>query len=303
MIIQQAEETDIPAIVELLKLSLGESLMPKTEAFWRWKHMDNPFGKSPVLLAFEGDQLIGVRAFMRWEWRQGNRTYKAVRAVDTATHPLHQGRGIFKKLTLQLVEQCRNEGIDFIFNTPNKHSRPGYLKMGWKKWGNLTIGFRPFLKRIGKRAGFEVAHYMQHTYPECLADWISFPANRLITNRSVAYFSWRYRFNPNVTYLTLGDEKSGYLIFYRLKPYAFGMELRVCDVVMNHTANRGVMQGQLLQAVQQSGASLLTFSPSVLPITSLSLPLGPVITLRTLTPDKFLPFDCWKPSLGDMEVF
>jgi N-acetylglutamate synthase-like GNAT family acetyltransferase len=50
MEIRPAHENDIPAIVELLKLSLGESLMPKSEAFWRWKHIDNPFGKSPVIL-------------------------------------------------------------------------------------------------------------------------------------------------------------------------------------------------------------------------------------------------------------
>jgi GNAT superfamily N-acetyltransferase len=277
--------------------------MPKTEAFWRWKHVDNPFGKSPVLLAFDDGQLIGVRAFMRWEWRQGNRTYKAVRAVDTATHPQHQGRGIFKKLTLQLVEQCRNENLDFIFNTPNKHSKPGYLKMGWQKWGKLAIRVRPLLKGIGKKAGFEVSYSGLPLYPAGLEDWIDFPADRLITNRSVDYFIWRYRSNPNVNYLTLGDKESGYLVFFRLKPYALGLELRVCDVVMNRAVDGKAMQHQFLQAVQQSGASLLTFSPSVLPVTSLSLPLGPVITLKTLNPEKSLPFDCWSPTLGDMEVF
>ena len=70
MVIREATEEDIPGIVNLLKLSLGESLMPKSEQYWRWKHLRNPFGPSPVLVCQEGDVLMGVRAFMRWEWMQ-----------------------------------------------------------------------------------------------------------------------------------------------------------------------------------------------------------------------------------------
>ena len=97
MEIREATESDIPDIVALLKKSLGESLMPKTEAYWRWKHLINPFGTSPVLLCWENDKLVGVRAFMRWEWHKGEQVYHALRAVDTATHPEYQGRGLFKK--------------------------------------------------------------------------------------------------------------------------------------------------------------------------------------------------------------
>src|SRR5688500_17576198 len=98
MEIRRAVEADIPEIVSLLKLSLGESLMPKSERYWRWKHIENPFGVSPVLLAIEAGTIIGVRAFMRWAWSRGETRLEAVRAVDTATHPDFQGRGIFRKL-------------------------------------------------------------------------------------------------------------------------------------------------------------------------------------------------------------
>src|SRR5688500_12323348 len=117
MEIREATEADIPAIVALLKISLGENLMPKSDRYWRWKHLENPFGPSPVLLCWEGGNLIGVRAFMRWRWMWEQKNYHAVRAVDTATHPGHQGKGIFKRLTLSLVERCRHED-HFVFNTP-----------------------------------------------------------------------------------------------------------------------------------------------------------------------------------------
>ena len=111
---------DTNSIIELLKKSLGESTIPKSEALWNWKHIKNPFGKSYILLAEENSELIGVRAFMQWKWLWKGKIYKTVRAVDTATHPEHQGKGVFKKLTLQQAEICKKDGVDFIFNTPNK---------------------------------------------------------------------------------------------------------------------------------------------------------------------------------------
>jgi N-acetylglutamate synthase-like GNAT family acetyltransferase len=60
MEIRPATKNDIPAIIKLLKASLGESLMPKSEAYWQWKHINNPFGASPVWIATEADQIIGV---------------------------------------------------------------------------------------------------------------------------------------------------------------------------------------------------------------------------------------------------
>ena len=98
MIIRPATYDDTPAIIELLKKSLGESMIPKSAALWSWKHEQNPFGPSFVLLAEENNELIGVRAFMQWQWVWNDKIYRAIRAVDTATHPKHQGRGIFKKL-------------------------------------------------------------------------------------------------------------------------------------------------------------------------------------------------------------
>src|SRR5687767_10160893 len=132
MIIRKAEESDIPKIISLLKASLGESLLPKSEAYWKWKHVNNAFGKSPVLLAEEEGICVGVRAFMRWQWKMQGKSLEAVRAVDTATHPDYQGKGIFSKLTTTLLDVCKESQWHLVFNTPNEKSLPGYLKMGWK---------------------------------------------------------------------------------------------------------------------------------------------------------------------------
>ena len=114
MEIREADKDDISGILKVLKASLGETSSKKTERVWNYKHVDNPFGKSLVLLAEENNQIIGVRAFMRWKWQQGKDIYSALRAVDTATHPDHQGKGVFKKLTLKALK-LRGEGGIFCF--------------------------------------------------------------------------------------------------------------------------------------------------------------------------------------------
>ena len=55
---------------------------------------------------------------------------------------------------------CAREGVDFVFNTPNDQSRPGYLKMGWQLVGKLTpwvqpssLGSLPAIARSREPAG------------------------------------------------------------------------------------------------------------------------------------------------------
>jgi N-acetylglutamate synthase-like GNAT family acetyltransferase len=291
-----AKESDIPAIVALLKLSLGESLMPKSEAFWRWKHLDNPFGPSPVLLAEEGDMLVGVRAFLRWDWQQQDMILKSVRAVDTATHPQHQGKGIFKKLTLRLAEQCQDEGIKFIFNTPNASSMPGYLKMGWQKYGRMPVSAFPVLPRF-KKSAIHAATYAGETGTSALRPA---PPGVLATATSKTFMEWRYGRNPNEQYQELFVE--GSRIIFRIKPGKRFTEMRIVDGF--YTGRTG---GQFFSRIQQEahaqGAQLITWAGFKLPFVTMPVQLGPIITLNTFGDNAIDVFKSWKPTLGDMEVF
>lgn len=140
--VRRTNPEDREAVIDLLRVSLGREVDDRYEALFAWKHEENAFGPSPAWVASDGDRLVGFRTFMRWEFVDRDRVIRAVRAVDTATHPDYQGRGIFKRLTLHALDELRAEGVDFVFNTPNDQSRPGYLKMGWQ-----TIGQLPTLVR------------------------------------------------------------------------------------------------------------------------------------------------------------
>jgi len=320
MTIRPATNKDIPAIVTLLKLSLGESLMPKSEGYWRWKHVDNPFGPSPVLLAEEGEEVIGVRAFMRWAWTDGKQTYRAVRAVDTATHPAHQGKGIFKKLTLALLDQCKTEGVDFVFNTPNAQSRPGYLKMGWVDAGRLPIQFRPLnvAGMIKCTCGIASAPAPGHHQPldivglETAVRSISTGAvvtGRLETDRVAGYLKWRYADVPVVKYLghVYNDGHAPEIFIGRIKRNRLGNEFRVTDVFCDGPAISAAGRKSLYAFARTHGADYLTCSGTGAPLkTGVTLHRGPITTVRPLhgiEQSALVQFTRWAPGLGDLELF
>ncbi len=140
--IRPATPDDRAQILGLLQRSLGWGDDPRFAELYRWKHETNAFGPSPTWVAVDGDRIAGVRIFMRWEFVRGGRVLRAVRAVDTATDPDYQGRGLFTALTIQALDEMKSDGVDFVFNTPNDQSLPGYLKMGWREVGRLPAAVR-----------------------------------------------------------------------------------------------------------------------------------------------------------------
>ncbi len=142
---------DEEAVLDLVGRVLTTASIPRTPEFWRWKHVDGPFGPSPGLFAEEDGRIIGLRMFLSWRWTSNANVHRAVRAVDTITAPEARGRGVFTQLTLDLVEQMRNEGVSFVFNTPNEQSRPGYLKMGWSDVARVPVSIRP-MRPVGHGA-------------------------------------------------------------------------------------------------------------------------------------------------------
>lgn len=300
MKIRQAAREDLPEIVNLLKRSLGESRIQKSEEAWNWKHVQNPFGESRVHLAFEGETLVGVRAFMQWKWHLADKEYRTLRAVDTATHPDFRGRGIFRKLTEGLIEKTAEEGFDFIFNTPNEKSMPGYLKMGWKKLYKVPVRVRviPFFSRqpVQPEQAYEIndLHYD-------LAE-------------KEAYFKWRYVDNPLVKYHGFGFGAKNFCIF-RVKKGLWFNELRICDLELTgSTAERKEFNDRLRQAASVFKCRLVTvgrygdrrvakllnqsfFEPA--------LPLGLPLTARALNTDPNLVFahKAGNLPLGTFELF
>ncbi|WP_423818757.1 GNAT family N-acetyltransferase [Salinimicrobium sp. TIG7-5_MAKvit] len=175
---------DIKEIVALIRANLDTQF---SEEFFKWKHIDNPFGKSLGLVAIEDNKIVGLRMFMRWEFSKNNgAVIKALRPVDTVVDKEYRGQGLFKKLTLKGLANFENE-YNLIFNTPNINSLPGYLKMGWEKMekpGFFRIAIcNPMRKHVSYNLieSKEINLHKENT-----------PALNN-TNRTESYLRWRYK--------------------------------------------------------------------------------------------------------------
>lgn len=316
MEISEAKHSDIPEIISLLKKSLGESLLPKSEAYFIWKHYNNPFGESKILLAKESGKIIGIRAFMKWKWTNNEQTVDAVRAVDTATDPDFQGKGIFRTLTMAAVESCKNEGIAFVFNSPNQISIKGYLKMGWYAIGKMPILLSPgsfFPKKFSEEKANAI--YMDYNVASALeklnSSWRLSERNKIMhTPISYDYLKWRYLDCPVAKYGAI-IEQGRFGIVFRIKKINKFTELRICEIWIESNASYKPALTALKKIVKRVKPVMTSCAESSMleaKIPGMWGPFkkGPMVTLRPLANDNlnnFNKFYNWNPSVGSMELF
>lgn len=197
-----------PALADALELitsSLGDGSerAPRTLEFLKWKHQDNPFGESYRLgVRDQGGTLAGVRFFHRWSLTSDSQVLSAVRAVDTSTHPEHQRKGIFTHLTRAGLADVQRQGVDLVFNTPNKNSLPGYLKMGWEHVGCIPVWIRP-LVGVGRRAKFPDFSQLDQAFSAEAVESLleaSEQRDKLQVVKNLEYLRWRYAGHPSLQY-------------------------------------------------------------------------------------------------------
>lgn len=320
--LRRATEQDRPAIIALCRASLGWVDGDPNEAFFAWKHDENPFGTSPAWVAVAEDgALVGLRVFLRWRFRtpQGG-SLSAVRAVDTATHPDWQGKGIFTKLTLGALPDLGDDGVDLVFNTPNDKSRPGYLKMGWSEVGRVPVGVRlgsvgSLRSVLGARTaasmwsepvdlGERAADVLADTDAvERLLGACGSPAG-IATDRSAAYLQWRYRFQPlRYRAVLVGHRVEDGVVVVRFRRRGSALEGAVCEVLVPGDRS---LRDVMASAAKASGADYLLRCTGVRGIRDGFVPapqLGPILTWRPVRRPGVPRMAELDLALGDVELF
>ncbi len=243
-----------------------------------------------------------------------------MRAVDTATHPDHQGRGIFTRLTLGALDELRDDGLDVVFNTPNDQSRPGYLKMGLSQVGRVPVSVRvrsvaSVSRLAGARAaaqkwseatdaGLDASVLLADDELGDLVDSTAAPAAGIATTRSVEYLRWRYSFGPlRYRALPLGDRLADGLVVFRVRRRGTATELTVCDVITPPGRSARSAIGYLLR---RSGADYAICCSGPASLRNGFLPatrLGPILTWRPVNRPGVPTIGDLSLALGDVELF
>jgi GNAT superfamily N-acetyltransferase len=310
---------DEPDALSLLHATRDVEPSIHDAAFFDWKHRQSPFGASPAWVAVADGRMVGFRTFMRWEFGRDDDVVRAVRAVDTATHPDYQGRGIFTKLTLHALGELEAEGVAFVFNTPNAKSRPGYLKMGWQLVDTLPVLARPrtpqSLVRMARArvpaekwslpsaAGIAAADALadHEAVAELLASTPPVPGLR--TRRTPAFLSWRYSFAP-LAYraLLVGDSVADGLALFRLRRRGAVLEAAMADILL--PAGRGGSRSKLVRhALKLSRADVAVQIAGATDRWKRLPGVGPTLVWRAVSEQSCPPIGSWRLSLGDVEIF
>lgn len=210
-VVRPYEKEDLERVLELLRLALGESeTHRRSPELFAWKHLDNPFGESIMLVAENGGDMVGFRAFMRWVLvKPDGVKLRCARPVDTATHPDYRRKGVFRELTLQAIDIARTDGLDLIFNTPNPRSGAGYITMGWREVGPIRVQIRPCFRafrRRRRRSGVDSNSSKVIDDESIILETPDRDPRGLRTPRSAHYREWRFFGHPNARYVSLGGD-------------------------------------------------------------------------------------------------
>ncbi|HEX5511705.1 MAG TPA: GNAT family N-acetyltransferase [Actinomycetales bacterium] len=328
--IRRALPGDEDEIVALLVDVMRRDPREPNREFYRWKHQQNPFGESPSWVAEMDGRIVAFRTLMRWEFQRhgadgspSSSPLRAVRAVDTVTHAACRGRGIFRQLTLTAVQELRDEGVDFVFNTPNDSSMPGYLSMGWSVVGRMPARVQaPRISRLPRLARARTAAKIWSEPVDVGTPVADLPltalleeevaerrgtrsasspgASALATVRSEPFMRWRYGFEP-LMYRGWPSADGRAAVIFRVRMRGAARELALLDVIGRRASVRGSdVRALVRQAGCDHGLSIGAVGASRgLP----AKPVGPVLTARQVSRTPPEAVGQWRLSLGDVELF
>jgi GNAT superfamily N-acetyltransferase len=318
--VRRATPADLPDVLPLLRRALGWT--DDDTRFLDWKHRENPFGASPMWVALDGARVVGFRAFLRWELvTPAGRLRHAARAVDTATDPDFQGRGVFTRLTGDALDALRGDGVELVFNTPNANSLPGYRRLGWRELGRLPTAIRPtrlrFLGVVGTarqaasrapvttESGVDAGTVLadRDAVGRLLASCT--PAAGLTTRRTPEYLAWRYGWDDlGYRVLLHGPVPEEGFLVYRHRRRGRAVEGVLAEVLVPG-GDPGVARSLIGRLARARSVDYLVriAEPRVTRDGFVRLPeVGPVLVCRSLAGARVPDLAGWALGMGDVEL-
>lgn len=115
-------------------LDLFDSVLGQaTDDWFRWKYEDNPYADHvPIVLALDGDQVVGAKPCFPLELRAGGQRVVGYQPADVVVHADHRRRGLYSRTTERMKTRYADGEPSLFFNFPNEATLSGSLKHGWQ---------------------------------------------------------------------------------------------------------------------------------------------------------------------------
>ena len=125
-------------------MTLYDQILSGGDDDWfAWKYETNPFADEvPIVVATDGDRVVGAKSAVAIRLRAGDRTVDALQPADTMVHPDHRRRGLFSRMTEFMKDRYAGRSPQLFFNFPNERTLAGGLKHGWREVGRVPTYYR-----------------------------------------------------------------------------------------------------------------------------------------------------------------
>lgn len=154
-----------------------------TPRYLEWQYRQNPMGTAVGFDAFYEDQLAAHYVTIPVVYSIQGKKSKGLLAINTVTHPKHQGKGLFTTLANRTFEEGKKLGYEFIIGVANQNSTYGYLnKLQFKFISPLEVKIG-----VGKMEIYDSTNYLvqPHWSKEALQWRLSNPEIPYYVNNNI----------------------------------------------------------------------------------------------------------------------
>jgi GNAT superfamily N-acetyltransferase len=130
-----------------------------TPEYLDWLYVRNPAGAAVGCNAFANGELVAHYATIPIEAEVEGRAERGLLSLNTATHPDHQGKGLFTRLANETYEHAAQLGFSFVVGVANANSTPGFTR---------KLGFT-LVSPLEARVGLGTTDTVARAAPQCFA--------------------------------------------------------------------------------------------------------------------------------------
>ncbi len=131
------DSNSLKEIATLLRVAFPKSTQ-FNEKFLEWEYRDNPDGKIVGYNAYYNGLLVAHYVLQPMSANINGKTEKGLLSLNTATHPLHQGKKLFTRLAEKSYDLAKSKAYTFVVGVANANSTHGFInKLGFQLVGKL----------------------------------------------------------------------------------------------------------------------------------------------------------------------
>jgi GNAT superfamily N-acetyltransferase len=125
--IRSYEPADRDAVLDLYGTTFG----PRSEAWFEWRYVDNPFlPEVPIVVAEHDGDVVGARPSLPFPLRVGDDTALAVLQVDPMVHPDHRRQGLFTRMVSEVYDRYADREPTVSIGFPDEPVKDALERLG-----------------------------------------------------------------------------------------------------------------------------------------------------------------------------